>query len=318
MPKDIAEIITGSSLTHRVNVATTRVPSFFDNMRNPLFGYRLVGRLSAMDIQFVPPAPCLDSREIFALQSNRKTTQFVECWSPYGLTFDKHFIIIFSLSSTPSLSHQSSPSPYSQHDIGAASSASQSLPSLASSSSLPPAASTTIVVPTTATFRTPSPLNSVNGSSTNKQPRSDGRKSGVNSVTSRGDTNSQGDATGVAGSKVTIETLCIQSGVAASTIAAAKFNKGDSLLPMVLNHRAMSSVLIALKFQDGDSPPSKGKMVTFHDSMQLSAENVLRAFNWTHESYKHKCKWYFWAEEAAQHYEWRGPTPGECDHILFT
>ena len=67
----------------------------------------------------------------------------------------------------------------------------------------------------------------------------------------RRDTNPEEDAGIAIGCGMAIRILCNQSGIMVNTIAAAKFNKGESLLAMALNHRAMSCILTTLGFQHG-------------------------------------------------------------------
>jgi hypothetical protein len=106
---------------------------------------------------------------------------------------------------------------------------------------------------------------------------------------------------------VDVMKLCHDLGSTHETIAAAKFRGGaNSLLTMVLNHRAMMSVLQTLNFCDmGTRPPvAKGKVVTFDDGLKLSVEDVLHDFGWTWDSFKHKTTWYMWAEDAVRSSEW--------------
>jgi hypothetical protein len=102
-----------------------------------------------------------------------------------------------------------------------------------------------------------------------------------------------------------VNTVCRNFGITDETVAAAKYQeKSKSLSAMVLNHRAMSSILVTLQFCGESIPLAKGKVVKFNDGLQLSTENILRAYDWSWDSYKHKTKWYSWAEGAARSLEW--------------
>ena len=75
-----------------------------------------------------------------------------------------------------------------------------------------------------------------------------------------------------------VTNLCHCLGITQETIAGAKFLGGNRpLLTMVLNHRAMMSILERLHFCDQGPCPRimKGKKVTFDDGLELSLTDVL-------------------------------------------
>ena len=104
--------------TRDVDVATSRVPLFNGDMHCPSLGYRQIGCLSAIDIQLTTTdILCFDNRDIIALTERRHplNSRYAECWSPFSLTVEKHFIIILSL--RPSLLRPSYLSPNPQQGI---------------------------------------------------------------------------------------------------------------------------------------------------------------------------------------------------------
>jgi hypothetical protein len=113
-------------------------------------------------------------------------------------------------------------------------------------------------------------------------------------------------------SGATMEAVCRHFAVTDDEITAAYYQeRAKSLLAMVLNHRAMSYILVKLQFQDPQSQiPSKRKVVKFSEELQPSTEDILRSFKWSWDSYKHKMKWYSWAEDAARSLQWDQTHPG--------
>lgn len=114
--------------------------------------------------------------------------------------------------------------------------------------------------------------------------------------------------TNTLGPGMAIEAVCAQFGIAPDVIKAAKCNsandKDKNLLSMVLNHRAMMQILVTLRYHDRNTTPKKKKIVQFSSGMELSVESLLQAFDWSFQSYKHKTKWYSWAERVTNGTAW--------------
>jgi len=90
-----------------------------------------------------------------------------------------------------------------------------------------------------------------------------------------------------------VKQLCDNYGVTEELREAARCNETDkSLVMMVLNHSAMQRLLDQLGYS------SKMKVVVLNN-MEVPLETVLRTFEWSFETYRHKVKWYSWAEGAA-------------------
>jgi hypothetical protein len=114
----------------------------------------------------------------------------------------------------------------------------------------------------------------------------------------------------------TVQMLCRNFGVTDQLLSEARYNERDkALLAMVLNHRAMRRILSTLGF-DGGTAVSKTKVVDFTGGLELSVEKVLQAFDWTFDTYKHKVKWYSWAEDVATSWEWDETLPGKYLHSI--
>jgi hypothetical protein len=313
-PDDLVAIITGHALGYaqNVEVATTRVPDFSNGMQDPLHGYRSLGKLSDIQNLLVPPPVHIDrQRELLALQSNHpQTTSYAEIWNPFGLNTATHFILIFHLpraqSSSLSSSRYGSPSPFLQSARGSWSSSSTDTSSSASPAgfhALSPATSTTVL--SSAANRMPSPLRSCDAFTNVDLPPTE---PGVINALPDSDLGEKESAADVLTPEAAVDNVCRQFNITSDTIAAAKYDqeRAKTLLAMIVNHRAMASILVTLQFHDPESrtPYAKGKTVTFNDGLQLSTEDVLWAFGWSWESYNHKTKWYSWAEDAAQSSEW--------------
>jgi hypothetical protein len=111
LPRGLSDVILGRTPAQNVEMATTRVPYFFDNMQDPLYGYQLLSPLSNVAVQPTMPPPYMDNRqELLSVQAtDPKTMAYTEMWQPCRLNIDKHFILIFNLRSpTPSPSQTGS------------------------------------------------------------------------------------------------------------------------------------------------------------------------------------------------------------------
>jgi hypothetical protein len=117
---------------------------------------------------------------------------------------------------------------------------------------------------------------------------------------------------------LTVENLCQYFSISADLRATAKYNEKDkSLVTMVLNHRAIEVILEKLGFFRGENALNKAKTVVFAGHQELSLETALRLFDWSFDSYKHKSKWYSWAESATKSYEWDDTRSGKYASHVF-
>ena len=109
-----------------------------------------------------------------------------------------------------------------------------------------------------------------------------------------------------------VETVCRSHGVTDDASPAAKYKPAEkTLLGMVLNHRCMLEVLVKLGLQERYGTvfiPSKS--VTYAGGLQLAALDVVTAFGWSGDSYKHKTLWFGWAAEASSR-QWAKPIPSK-------
>lgn len=73
----------------------------------------------------------------------------------------------------------------------------------------------------------------------------------------------------------------------------------------------MLEVLVKLGLQDCyDTIFIPLRSVTYTRGLQLAALDVITAFGWSGDSYKHKTLWFGWAAEASTH-QWVTSIPGE-------
>lgn len=295
----IANILAGS--TSDIVVATSRVPAFDDDIQNPIYGYRSFGLLSCITVEQALPPPLFDHRqELFAVHSveDPKTERFNKVWHTCGLDLANHFIIIFTNISRHHSRH-ASPLLYSTFSNS---------PSVISSRNSP-----------VGFDRTPSPLVSEDTGF---------RLFGLGETSPTGPaSNSPATTSGHADDldhnlapmqppahesyRDLLAAICAQRGLPAATVRDAQCkNNTKRLLPMVLNHRCMTEVLIVLGIQDHRDCHTPGKKVNINN-IEHTFAGVVKAFQWSPESYKHKCQWFGWAAQAAHLYRWEGPTPAD-------
>jgi hypothetical protein len=110
----ISEVIVGaSSRFDDMQVATTRVPEFGNNLEEPIHAYRCLGLLTSLDLQMslppAPPAVILHDQELLALLPEKSASQeFLRSWSTMGVRPDTHFIVIFFKPEMPNISQRRS------------------------------------------------------------------------------------------------------------------------------------------------------------------------------------------------------------------
>src|SRR6266436_1446092 len=311
VPADLINIFNGTSASELITVATTRIPSFGDDIQNPVNGYRAMGMLSSIRFEkSTPSAAVYLDQELFAAAGNRRnpiTEDFVQTWEPFGVTTATHFIIIFIGASVTS-PHGS---PFPNHAT-----------SLLSSSA--PGSCRSSVAPSP--LIGPSIGGSLRGfgdvSSNPSRTSSPGfgltsRQSSNSPVTAR-DPSPSPHLQGVIEVPLTqgtsIESVCVRHGIAEGTLRAAKYNAAEKgFLGMVVNHQKMLEVLVRLGLQDRYSTvfvPTR--TVAYAGGLHLSAGEVVRAYGWSVDSYKHKTLWFGWAEEVSSlRWTWKGPVPSK-------
>ncbi|KIM71614.1 hypothetical protein PILCRDRAFT_93785 [Piloderma croceum F 1598] len=306
VPADLINIFNGMSASEMITVSTTRIPSFGDDLQNPVNGYRTMGMLSSIRIEkSIPSAAVSPYRELFAAASNRRnptTEDFVQTWEPFGVTTATHFIIIFgtpvtSLFSNHATSLLLSSAPGSRRSSVAPSpligpSISGSLRGFGDVSTNP--------------SRTGSPGFSLTG-----------RQSSNSAATTR-DPSPSSHLPGMTEAQLTqgtsVEDVCAWHGIVESALGAAKYNSAEkSFLGMVLNHRKMLEVLVRLGLQDRYSTVFvPARTVAYAGGLHLSAQEVVKAYGWSVDSYKHKTLWFGWAEEvSSSRWIWKAPVPNQ-------
>lgn len=85
---------------------------------------------------------------------------------------------------------------------------------------------------------------------------------------------------------------------------------------MVISHRSMVQILDALGLLEKNMF-SDAKSVTFRDGQVFSSTDIVKEFGWTPDSFRHKCTWYGWAEQAATQLVWKGPIPSQSFDLNF-
>jgi hypothetical protein len=84
----------------------------------------------------------------------------------------------------------------------------------------------------------------------------------------------------------------------------------DALVIMVLNHQAMSQLLVRLGQPNHKDDPQATSITTYSAGLMVSSRNIILELGWTQISYAHKSNWYKWAISAALA-SWTGGLPGE-------
>lgn len=286
--------IMGDEMNHTVppihtfplELATTRVHDFGDSMQQPSNGYRRLLRTWAYTGTSIPPLIGFANpvSEIFAiLPEHPININNVRTWAPMGMKAESTFVLIFkqlpTSSPIPSRSHSQISLELDPFADGTNIISANTAPSPLSSSHpvddlLEDIASHSVELPLQAAAEQPYtsrmlPILLYHGTS----------------------------------AKVAAQTL----GASPADIDAAVFVATAPLLKMVRNHLAMVKVLEILALFDraaGVGLDEKAA-VTYQGGMNLTSEQVLREFGWSMASFKHKCNWYFWADEVAKNYEWK-------------
>jgi hypothetical protein len=313
--RDLANVINGvGSPQELLSVANIRVLFFGDDIQSPSYGYRSLVLLSSVRVEkSVPPATDMQlDQELLAVDpgNNSITENFLRLWAPFRVKAETHFIVIFTDLSTltPNLSRHGSPfthirstsTPRSRHSpIGF------QAPS-------PIGALTSLHGLSDASFETSRTGSPTIGMAINRQlsdsPSAHQFPSTPFSQDSAGDHLVPGTS---------VETVCRSHGITDEALRAAEYKPAEkTFLGKVLNHRRMLEVLVKLRLQERYGiifTPSRS--VTYVGGLQLAAVDVLMAYGWSIDSYKHKTVWFGWAEEVSSR-QWVKPIPSKCLSVL--
>ena len=323
VPAGLVNIIGGC--TRDIVVATSKVPAFDDDAQNPIYGYRTLGILEFIPVNFEIPSFVFDpKRELLAVHSveDTKTERFNRRWRPCGVEISSHFIIIFTNTApSPTLtSRHSSPlghSPLGHSPHGYSPRSGFGTPIIGSRHSS--------VGFDDQQHRTPSPL-VIN--STGVDFGLFGFGDGPSQPVQDPSTSSNGIGHADSGSGIThppsvsqyhrnviiIDKVCSEHHIPRDTVENAVFRRsGDAkhLLDMVLNHKSMSQVLVALRLQERYGEPFAASASVVLDGRTCTAAEILKEFKWSSDSYNHKSVWYGWAANVAWSYKWLEPVPTE-------
>ena len=316
VPAILASIIGGC--LRDIVVATSKVPAFDDDAQNPLYGYRTLGTLELIPVNFETPSFMFDpERELLAVHSveDPKTERYFRFWRPCGIEVSTHFIIIFTNVGHPPLStsRHSSPRSYSSPRGPFGNTITASRHSSVSFDDQ---------------HRTPSPL-AINSTEANfslfgfddaaSQPVLDSSASS-NGILPAHFSNDTGSGISRPPSvsqyhpnTTIIDKIHNEHHIARDILEKAVFRRWDAklFLDMVLNHRYMSQVLIALQLQEcyGESCVASASVAL--DGRTWTAVEILKEFKWSFDSYNHKSTWYGWAENVARSFRWLEPVPTE-------
>ena len=314
VPANLVNIINGSeSAPELITVATIRIPSFGDDIQNPVNGFRTMGQLSSIHIEKSIPSDALYvGQELLSAAGNCNnpiTDDFVQTWEPLGVTTATHFNIIFVNTSITCLRA----SPLSNHATGLLSS---STPGSRRSSISPLAGSSG------------GGLHGFSDLSSNPSRTSSpgfnlaSRQS--NSPVTAHDPSPLSHVQDMTEAQLTqdtsIENACVLLGIAEDALRASTYNAVEKgFLGMVLNHRKMLEVLVRLGLHDRYGTvfvPTR--TVAYAGGLHFSAGEVVRAYRWSIDSFKHKTLWFGWAEEVSStRWQWKGPIPSESFFSLY-
>ncbi|KAF8074559.1 hypothetical protein FPV67DRAFT_1665309 [Lyophyllum atratum] len=280
LPQWLHDILTLATLS--TFLATTRVPDFGAELQNPAHGFRLLDHLSTISVDFsIIEAATPFQQRLFALDaSHPKTVQFTHTWAPLNVQPGTHFVLIFILPTTLPL-----PSPALSH------------PLLFDD---PPTVFHNML-------GTPGPnITELFLSSENTTPAALAFSGALPGAA--------GPVPSFEGPNITsVQGVFEAEQVSAADIAAARYasNNHASLTSLVVQHRAVSTLLVRLGLPDFRCDPKAAAKITYR-GFNLKSSAVLDALGWAEASYSKKSIGYFWAERAAQA-SWKGDIPGiEC------
>jgi hypothetical protein len=114
-----------------------------------------------------------------------------------------------------------------------------------------------------------------------------------------------------------IEAICYHNGISATQIQSAKYSQNEkSILGMITNHHAMLEILMKLGLHGCITDAFISSMTVVLNGRELQADSMVMGFEWTIDSFKHKCSWFGWVETAAKSKKWKGTAPGEIVHYV--
>ena len=104
--------------------------------------------------------------------------------------------------------------------------------------------------------------------------------------------------------------ICRNAGCSDELIQQAKCKTGKELakgpdkgtLARILNHLAMVEVLTTMEYSSTATDPIQVKY--YYHGTPLTGSQLVSAFGWSINSFKHKSSWFSWAEHAAQNMHW--------------
>jgi len=316
--RDLVDIVNGHPLAQSVKLATSRVPVFGTDGLNTAHAYRVLGSLSDTPVRFeIPPSSPSAAdrdRELLAMRMDHEACQdFIKSWGALGIDPKNHFIIIF-IFVEPTPSHLFNNNSWQSH-------------------------------PPSIGYDTPSPIFSSGSGGVDlfgfreasgaNSPALSGPHNSDNGVESLGYSAAasptpgnwdESSTTGV-NSMVLIQPNTVDTttsdatrnvhgfSILAQTHSMAQYQaRCGSLIAMVLNHRAMSQILVVLGYQQPNVVADTfypGTAIHLPDGQNCTAGDIVREFGWSPKSFRQKTGWYGWAEIVAKSKVWSGAIPSE-------
>jgi hypothetical protein len=89
----------------------------------------------------------------------------------------------------------------------------------------------------------------------------------------------------------------------------------NALVVMVLNHQAMSQLLVRLGQPNHKDDPQATSITTYSAGLTVSSCSIILELGWTQVSYAHKSNWYEWATSVALA-SWTGSLLSEIQFLL--
>lgn len=321
IPNALSNIISSSLLPPNFIAATSRVHNFSSDMQSSIHGYRPLNTLFNLGME-VPSSFHVDRfRELLAIRADHPTNlAFAESWVELGVEVKTNFIIIFLDDNTNNTTNSNAPIPRSISRSHSHLSLSTRSPSpyvssggpssisiLHSATNLPSQHSSrhSSIGGSHYHTRTPSPMSAAPANTADP---------GTTTMTATEATEGVALLPGTSG-----KMAAIYQGLSAEAIQEAQFaeRSNKSLLSMLLNHRAMVHVLMQLGLYELRGLAfSSLKVAKYPGGLELIAQDVLREFGWSVDSFMHKCTWYTWAESAVTSQEWRG-SPGTPSSLFL-
>jgi len=330
VPDYISQLIVGAPPgSDNIHVATTCVPTFGNNLQEPLHGYQTLGALmefkSRMSAPPPPPAAIIHNQELLALIAGNPVTQsFLELWGRMGVQCNTHFIIIFFKPPTAASLMRPLHSRFSLDSP-------RSIPSSIGPSSAPGSRDSPA-------YQAP-PLSDENMRMWNLMGPPGDALPQSQSIFSREESPAHGlgvslnSNSHLSGNNTLLSHLLLLhtaadnficlvrneiTDIMEDALTSAKFNNGaGSLLGMVVNHQGMVQILdrFGLWEQSGFSDT---QTVMFQSEQVFSSGEIVKQFGRSPDSFRHKSTWYGWAEVAAMSFKWNTAIPCQsfCSYLM--